>query len=144
MKNRSKIKVLTFKDISVGSKYSFSRLITQKDVEDFARLSGDFNPLHLDEKYSKTTRFNGTIIHGMLAASLFSTLIGMHCPGKHALIINQEMNYIRPIRPNSLLKVVGEVTNKVESVKVIIIKTIIYGRGREVMVEGISKVKVMK
>ena len=142
--NRLRAKTLTFKKIKVGDRHSFRRFIIEKDVKEFARLTGDYNPLHMDEKFAKSTQFRGRIIHGMLAASLFSTLIGMYCPGKYALILNQEISYIRPIRPNSRVLVIGEVVNKIDAVGVIVIKTLIRGADGNILIEGISKVKVTR
>ncbi len=120
------------------------RRFSQKDVEDFARLSGDFNPLHLDEAFAGKTIFNGTIIHGMLAASLFSAFLGMYCPGKYGLILTQELKYLKPVRKNEDLKVTGEVIKKINSIKVLVIKTSICDRKNRVLVEGISRVKIMR
>src|SRR3989338_360077 len=100
---------LKYDDIAIGKKFSFKRFISQKDVKAFACLSGDYNPLHIDESFAKKNLFNGTIVHGMLAASLFSTLIGMYCPGKYALIVHQDIKYINPIMPDQTLTIFGEV-----------------------------------
>lgn len=143
--NRSpRAKNLTYKNIKIGSKCRFKRFISMQDLEDFARLTGDFNPLHMDEKFACQTRFKGTIVHGMLAASLFSTLVGMHCPGRHALILSQEISYMKPIRPGSWLTVTGEVTHKSDAVQVISISASISVDGLGKCIEGITKVKVMK
>ena len=135
---------LKYKDIPIGKKASFKHFISQEDVESFARLSGDFNPLHLDEKFAGRTAFKGTIVHGMLAASLFSKAIGMYCPGRYALILTQEIKYIRPVRPDSEVKVFCKVINKIDSVNVLIIETCIYGMDGSVLIEGVNKIKVMR
>lgn len=77
---------LSFQDIKIGTVYEFRKKITKdKDkVLSFAKLSGDYNPLHVDESYSKKSRFGKNIVHGMLAASFFSTLVGMYCPGRNS------------------------------------------------------------
>ena len=141
---KTKSKKVAFKNIRIGAKVSFGRVISKKDVEDFARLSGDFNPLHLDENYSKSTQFKRPIVHGMLAASLFSALIGMHLPGRYSVILSQEIRYMKPIYPGTVVRVVGEVTGKVDAIKVVIIKTTISDKKGSVLVEGISKIKVMR
>jgi 3-hydroxybutyryl-CoA dehydratase len=144
MKNNLKAASLKYKDISVGDRFSFKRFVSKKDVKGFARLTGDFNPLHMDENFAKKTQFKGTIMHGMLAASLFSPLIGMRCPGRYALLLSQEIRYLKPIRPNSTLRVSGEVVNKIDSIKVVVVKTSLYGRGKNILVEGQATVKVMR
>lgn len=141
MKKSQKLK---YKDIKVGKKVSFKRRISQKDAETFACLSGDFNPLHLDKKFADKTIFKGTVVHGMLAASLFSCSIGMHCPGENALILSQEIKYIRPIRPGSDVRVLCEVARKIDSVKVLVIKGYIYAKDGSLLIEGVNKVKVTR
>jgi len=135
---------LKYKDIPVGKKVSFKHFISRDDVKSFARLSGDFNPLHLDEKFAGRTAFKGTIVHGMLAASLFSKAIGIYCPGRYGLILAQEIKYIRPVRPDSEVKVSCRVAKKVDSVKVLLIESFIEGTDGTILVEGINKVKMTR
>ena len=75
----------TFEEIKIGLKKEFSVKITEELVNDFAKISGDFNPLHMDEEYASTTSFEKRVVHGMLLASFFSRIDGMYLPGKHAL-----------------------------------------------------------
>ncbi len=135
---------LKYKDIPVGKKASFKHFISRNDVENFARLSGDFNPLHLDEKFAGRTAFKGTIVHGMLAASLFSKAIGMYCPGRYALILTQEIKYIKPVKPDSEVRVSCRVVNKTDSVKVLLIESFIEGTDGTILVEGINKIRMMR
>ena len=76
---------LTFEHIEIGQKKEFQVRITESLVNDFAKLSGDYNPLHMDDEYSKSTKFHGRVVHGMLLASFLSRMGGMYLPGKHAL-----------------------------------------------------------
>ena len=78
MNKMEKANGLKYSEISEGDVYSFSRAITRHDVLAFAKLSGDFNRLHVDEDFGKKSQFKANLVHGMLAASLFSTLVGMH------------------------------------------------------------------
>ena len=131
-----------YEDISVGHSFSFTRRITQDDVEAFAALSEDRNPLHLDASYASKTVFRSRIVHGMLAASLFSTLLGMLCPGKRNLYLSQTLNFRKPISPGSELLVKGTVIKKINSLKAIVIKTEIYV-GPVLSVDGEAMVRVM-
>ena|SRR3989338_6898512 len=133
---------LTYSEISEGSVYSFSRIITMKDVLDFAKLSGDFNPLHIDGDFGKKSQFKTNLAHGMLASSLFSTLVGMHCPGEKSLYISQTLNFKLPIYPNEQLTVRGTVISKNDSTRLITLKTEILKDGKTA-VSGEAKVKVM-
>lgn len=133
---------LKFSRIKIGSEYSFNRTFSSKDILSFAKLTGDFNPLHINPTHGQKI-FEQNIVHGMLAASLFSTLVGMYCPGKNCLYLSQEIEFMKPIYPNQKVIVKGTVTRKVEALKMLNIKT-------EVLVEGIvvtrghAKVKVLE
>lgn len=125
-------------------KVGFNRTISRRDVSAFARLTGDFNPLHLDDRFSRKTQFKGTIVHGMLASSLFSALIGMYCPGMHSLILSQEIYYMKPIRPGESVRIEGRVAGRADSIKVITVKaSILRGRGED-LIDAVIKVKMMR
>ena len=86
-------------EFKVGSSYAYSFKISQKEVEQFARLSGDFNPIHLNEEYAKKTRFGRTIVHGMHSASIISKVLGMYFPGNGSVYLKQNLEFLRPIFP---------------------------------------------
>ena len=76
-------------EIEIGQKKKFSIKVTESMVNEFAKISGDFNPLHMDEQYAKSTKFGRRVCHGMLLASFFSRLVGMYLPGKNSLYFSQ-------------------------------------------------------
>lgn len=137
--------IFEYKDISVGQKIEFSVTITEEMVRKFADLTGDFNPLHVDEEYAGQTKFKGKIAHGMLAASFFSTLVGMYCPGKNNLYLSQSAQFKSPVRINDAIKVTGEIMQKMDSFKIITIKTTIYNEsGDNILISGEARVMVME
>jgi len=138
----SDIETLTFDNISLGYTKNFSIKITKEILKKFAAVSGDFNPLHMDEKYAKNTQFNKQICHGMLLASFFSRLIGMHIPGTHALYFSQSLNFISPCFIDDIVKVSGTVTKKTSATKMLTIKTEIYNQNDDCIVNGVAKVIV--
>jgi 3-hydroxybutyryl-CoA dehydratase len=79
-------------------------------VRAFAELSGDFNPLHLDEEVAGASRFGGRIVHGMLTASLISQLLGMELPGTGAIYLGQSLRFTAPVRIGDEVEAVVEVT----------------------------------
>ena len=79
------ILTLDFEEITVGQNSTFEHVITEGDVQAFANLTGDFNPLHTDSEFAKTTMFQKQVVHGMLSASFISTIIGTSLPGSGAL-----------------------------------------------------------
>ena len=138
-----KANVFEYKDIHVGQKAEFSIVVTEEMVNKFAELTGDFNPLHTDEKYAGQTKFKGKLAHGMLAASFFSTLVGMYCPGEKNLYLSQNLQFKSPLRVNDPIKVAGEITQKVDSLKIISVKTTIYNeKDNSVIISGEAKVMV--
>ena len=75
----------TFEELEVGMAVSIEHQVSEQDVQDFARVSGDYNPLHMDEEYAKTTAFGGRIAHGALTASYISAILGNDLPGPGAV-----------------------------------------------------------
>jgi acyl dehydratase len=133
---------MRYEDINVGQSYEFRRKITKEDIMGFAEISGDHNRLHIDEAYAKKTPYKKNIAHGMLAASLFSALVGMHCPGDSSLYLSQSLNFSEPVYPGDELHVIGTVIGKSDSTRIIILKTEIFNNGKKA-VYGEAKVRVM-
>ena len=89
----------TIDQLSVGMTASYERVITIADIEAFAAVSGDHNPVHLDEDFAKSTRFKGRIAHGMLGASFISTVLAAQLPGAGTIYLGQTLSFKRPVRP---------------------------------------------
>lgn len=133
-----------FDQIDLGLKKEFTVKITESMIADFAKISGDYNPLHMDEKYAKSTTFKNRICHGMLLATFFSRLIGMYLPGKHALYFSQSLNFQNPCFVNDVITIKGEVIDKSVATRLITIKTSIYNQERTCLLDGVAKVVVRK
>ncbi|MES1989704.1 MAG: MaoC family dehydratase [Pseudomonadota bacterium] len=86
-------------DLSVGMESSFAKVISDADITGFAHVSGDTNPMHLDDDYASKTRFGGRIAHGMLSASLISAVIGTQLPGPGAIYMSQSLRFRAPVKP---------------------------------------------
>ena len=82
---------------NVGDTAEITKRITAADVEGFAGVSGDYNPLHLDEEFAKTTRFGRRIAHGMLTASLISSVIANKLPGEGSIYLGQTLQFVAPV-----------------------------------------------
>lgn len=137
------MKSLSFDEISVGDSAEFSRQITEQDVRDFARLSGDTNPLHVDSTYASTTQFKKCAAHGMLVASLFSQFVGVHLPGKYCLYLSQDIIFRHPVFAGDTIKVRGRAVRKSESTRIIelALEAIVNG---VVVADGTARVKVLQ
>lgn len=123
-------------EIHVGQTKKFSTIITESMINDFANLSGDFNPLHVDEQYAKTTKYGKRICHGMLLSSFFSRLVGMYLPGKNALYFSQILNFRLPCFINDQISVEGEILEKSEAAHMITVKTSIFNKNGDCLVDG--------
>jgi 3-hydroxybutyryl-CoA dehydratase len=88
--------------------------VSEQDVIDFARVSGDYNPLHMDEDYAKTTQFKGRIAHGALSASYISAILGNDLPGPGAVFMELNLKFVRPVRIGDTVTSTAEVIELVE------------------------------
>jgi 3-hydroxybutyryl-CoA dehydratase len=99
-----------FDELTVGQTAEMSRVVRASDIDTFAEVSGDRNPLHLDETYARSTTFGERIAHGMLSAAFISALLGTKLPGPGAIYLSQSLRFRRPVRIGDL--VVARVTVK--------------------------------
>ncbi len=99
-----------FEDLSVGMDSVYAREVTKADIQTFAEVSGDKNPLHLDEEYAAGTMFQGCIAHGMLSAGYISTVLGTQLPGPGAIYLSQTLKFKAPVRPGETVETRVEVT----------------------------------
>jgi 3-hydroxybutyryl-CoA dehydratase len=104
----------TFADLAVGMTVSTETTVTEQNVIDFARVSGDYNPLHMDEEYAKTTQFKGRIAHGALTASYVSAILGNDLPGPGAVFMELNLKFIRPVRIGDTVTASCEVLEMIE------------------------------
>jgi 3-hydroxybutyryl-CoA dehydratase len=96
---------------TVGEEATFTKTITEEDLQTFGRLSGDTNPIHFDENYAKQTRFGGRIVHGMLVGSLISTVLGTMLPGPGCVYLSQQLSFRAPARMGEWLTARVRVTD---------------------------------
>jgi len=112
-----------FQDISIGQSAELTRLVSDSDIQGFAELSGDRNPVHLDEDYAKTTPFRGRIAHGMLSAIFISTLFGMKLPGPGSIYVSQTLRFKAPVRIGDRVTARVEVTALIPEKKFVTFRT---------------------
>jgi len=102
----------TYDEISVGQTATYSKLVTDRDIRLFAAISGDVNPVHLDEDYAKTTPFKGRIAHGMITGALVSAALALKLPGPGTIYLGQNLSFRKPVYIGDTLTVTLEVTEK--------------------------------
>ncbi|WP_102222771.1 MaoC family dehydratase [Acidimangrovimonas sediminis] len=86
-------------DLEVGMERTLLKQVTDRDIEMFAEVSSDRNPVHLDDAYAKESVFEGRIAHGMLTAGLISAVIGEQLPGHGTIYLGQTLKFVAPVRP---------------------------------------------
>src|SRR5262245_5724271 len=104
----------TFAELAVGMTVSIQNTVSEQDVIDFARVSGDHNPLHMDEEYAKTTLFGGRIAHGALSASYISAVLGNDLPGPGAVFLELNLKFVRPVRIGDTVTSTAEAVEMIE------------------------------
>ncbi len=101
----------SIEEIVIGMSESYSQTITDYDVKAFAGLSGDHNPVHVDEIYAENSRYKKRIAHGLISASFFSALFGTKLPGKGCVYVGQNLNFKRPVYLGDTVTATVTVTN---------------------------------
>jgi 3-hydroxybutyryl-CoA dehydratase len=99
-----------FEDLSVGQKASFGKTITEADIVLFAAVTGDTNPMHLNEEYAKNSFFGERIAHGMLAAGLITKVMGTQLPGPGTIYMSQSLRFRAPVRIGETVTATVEIT----------------------------------
>ena len=131
---------LSYSDIKIGDRASFSKTISESDIYAFAGISGDFNPLHVDEEFSKNSLFKTRVAHGFLAASLISTVLGTRLPGPNTIYLSQELNFRAPVKIGDTITATCEVLEKTDQKKILKLKTTVTNQTGAVVVDGLATV----
>ncbi len=134
----------SFETIKVGDQASVVRTITQDDVRRFAELTGDSNPLHVDRTFAEASPYKDIVVHGMLGASLLSTLIGTELPGEGAVWVSQAFEFLHPIRLDDTLTVTGTVVRKHDRERLLELEARIVNQRQVAVLTGTGTVKVME
>jgi 3-hydroxybutyryl-CoA dehydratase len=128
-------------DLSVGMTATFEHTVAEGDVVKFAEISGDHNPVHLDEGYARTTRFKGRIVHGMLTASFLSTVIASRLPGPGTIYLTQNLSFRAPVRIGDRVEARVTVTDIIREKARVVLKTVCRV-GDTVVIDGDALVMV--
>lgn len=112
-----------FEDLKLGMSATISRTITETDLRNFSGVSGDTNPMHLNEEFARKTPFGGCIVHGMLTASLISAVIGTKLPGPGCIYMNQTLKFLAPVRVGDTVYAVATIKEIITEKKRVILTT---------------------
>ena len=132
----------TFDEIEIGLTKQFQITITESMIDDFAKLTGDFSPIHMDKDYASTTTFEKRVVDGMLLASFLSKIVGMYLPGKHALYFSQSLDFRQPCFIGDKITVSSIVIDKSPSTKILKIESKITNQEGKILLSGIGRVIV--
>ena len=130
------------RELKVGDTASINKTFTDNEVREFAKLSGDTNPLHLDDQFAKDSPFEQRIVHGMLTASLFSGLLGVSLPGTGTIFLGQTLAFKAPVFIGQKVTASVEITKIREDKPIVTLRTLCINEEGEIVIEGEAMVKV--
>jgi len=102
----------TINEIEIGEEASFTKTVSEADVYNYAGVTGDFNPAHINESFAKKSMFGGRIAHGMLSAGFISTVLGTKLPGPGCIYVSQELKFTAPVHFGDTITAKVKVINK--------------------------------
>jgi len=126
----------TIQDMQVAQSHSIAKTITETDVYLFAGVTGDFNPAHLNAEYAKNTPFGERIAHGMLSASLISTVLGTHLPGPGTIYMGQQVKFLAPVHFGDTITATVEVKELIPEKNRAILRTYCTNQDGKIVVDG--------
>ena len=121
---------------SVGDSAEITRTIEQADIDAFAAVTGDHNPVHVDEEFAKTTRFRRRIAHGMLTASLISAVLANHLPGEGSVYLGQTLQFLAPVFPGDEITARVTVLEIREDKPIVKLETVCVNQREEMVLRG--------
>lgn len=130
-----------YADLNVGDKANLSKTITETDVVLFAGLTGDFNPVHLDEEFAKNSLFERRVAHGVLGVGLISAVIGTDLPGINSIYLGQDLKFVSPVFIGDTLTAEVEIIDKRDDKKIITLRTTVRNQRDENVIEGEAVIK---
>ncbi|MDK2823444.1 MAG: 3-hydroxybutyryl-CoA dehydratase [Clostridia bacterium] len=136
------IEFKAFAEIKIGDEASYTKQITDDDIQMFAKVTGDVNPVHLDSEYAKKTIFKEKIAHGMISAGLISAVLGTKLPGPGTIYLSQEIKFVAPVFINDVLTAIVSVIEKDDIKRRLKLKTYVENQHGKVVSEGMALVMV--
>ena len=132
-----------YMDVKIGDKFSTRRHVTDELVRRFADVSGDRNPIHLDDEFAKTTRFGRRIAHGMLSGALISAVLGYEFKERRIVYLSQTLKFKAPVYIDDLVTTTATVTNIREDKGIVTLETVCTNENGDLLVEGEAAVMIL-
>lgn len=120
--------------LKVGDRGEFSKRISEQDVFQFAGISGDHNPLHIDEEYARRSVFGGRIAHGIMTAGIISTVLGGVIPGLGTIFVELHIRFLKPVYFDDVVRAVGTVTEIINPKRVRLMVACVNQKGEDVAI----------
>jgi 3-hydroxybutyryl-CoA dehydratase len=130
-------------DLKIGDKFSTSKQITDAVVRAFAELSGDYNPIHLDEEFARKTRFGKRIAHGMISGALISAVLGYEFKERKMAYLSQTMKFTAPVFIDDTVTATATVKNIREDKPIVTLETICTNQNGEITLKGEAAVMIL-
>jgi len=132
------------KSFYIGQSDEYIKKFTEEEVASYARITGDYNYVHMDEEKAKKSFFKGRIVHGQLVGGLISALLGTKLPGGGNIYLQQSFDFLKPVRIGELIKARVTITEINEKKKILILDTICLNEAEEIVLKGKAKVLILK
>jgi 3-hydroxybutyryl-CoA dehydratase len=132
---------LAYESIKVGDEASLARTITEAHIVNYAGISGDMNPLHVDAEYAAHSMFKERIAHGMLVAGLISAVLGTQLPGPNSIYLGQDLKFMAPVMIGDTITVMVTVTSKRDEKRIIKLRTTACNQRGEMVIDGNAVLK---
>lgn len=130
-------------DLKIGDSFSTSRVVKEELVRKFAEVSGDYNPIHLDEEFAKTTRFGRRIAHGMLSGAFISAVLGYEFKERKIVYLSQTMKFTAPVFIGDTVTATATVSNIREDKAIVTLETMCTNQDGETLVIGEAAVMIL-
>jgi 3-hydroxybutyryl-CoA dehydratase len=127
---------ITRDEFRAGERASFAKTVSDDDVRTLAEVTGDFNPLHMDEEYARKTRFGQRIVHGVFSAGLISAVLGNQLPGPGSIYLSQQVEFLAPVFIGDTVTATVEVVSWRADKKIITLKTDCHNQHNKQVVAG--------
>ncbi len=130
-------------DLKIGDSFSTTREVTDEVIRKFADVSGDYNPIHLDEEFAKTTRFGKRIAHGMLSGAFISAVLGNEFKERKIVYLSQTMKFTAPVFIGDTVTATGTITKIREEKGIVVLETICTNQNGDTLVTGEAAVMIL-
>jgi 3-hydroxybutyryl-CoA dehydratase len=130
-------------DLKIGDKFSTSKQITDAVVRAFADLSGDYNPIHIDEEFAKTTQFGRRIAHGMISGALISAVLGYEFKERRVVYLSQTLKFVQPVFIDDTVTATATVKSIREDKPIVTLETVCSNQNGETTTKGEAVVMIL-